>query len=550
MKSHRISLFYTATLVLAAVGSGALGWWFANDQPVAETQRSVLEAILTPDPHPGSASEQQDRPTPRLRPESIATLESPFARTLAWHRLAISLGPVELADNIDALLRDDRQHAPAIEILLTRLAELDPYHAVEFVTTMSAAEPRWHTIAFQALGAVNPDSAIASAASLPAIPRVEAARGILNARPDRSVTERIDLAVTLNTPDALDLQPNEFSAAWAHASSLPDAEPMLAHLLTHWARADPPAALSAAGLKRDNLLVAHATIVAIDRWAAESPERVYEWLTQQNGSADLLRYGRTVAFQYLARDDIAAAHARLQTLPTRDRRELQSVLLPEWLAQDQAGALASILADTNAKSRNHGLRIATRHLMDQSPNALFALLSSLDEADRVRVASHAITHRTPASPELAVQILDNYIDAASRAKLGRTLVQHWGRRDLQATSAWIERQPYELHAQYQTLLTRTLAARDQAAALQHALTLYPAEVRDPALAETFRHKKDVDLARQAFEAIESAATKRKAAQKMVALLEQNNRADAAAELRRAYPPPEPRELRATSTSRE
>jgi len=407
-----------------------------------------------------------------------------------------------------ALLPKGASQQFALEILMSRYAEIDPYDAIELTLELRLENNLLATI-YTAWADSDPRSALRSLETIsdPEQARIIAMSILAALGGDRLAAE----SVAGSLPPSLDPVRFKLDVIAMRAETSPqiafdDALAItdeatraraLMRIAPVWAQQNPVAALAAGALLEDWDKRWRFQGRVVRDWAREDPAAVLQYFGRlgEPTRQEIAIVNQT--YDLLAAHDPAGLLQLAEQLPARERRRAQSAAFGAWAKRDPHAALAALeQLPASMQQRQLVYRFAegfgeadldaallwAGSLESREPAAVAAILGGLARSDPGRALQYAlasdnkfvqaealqrITMRAVYEGGDPRQVADTVLqlqDISARESAIETLTQMWGQEDPQSALQWMIAHADRVDPKYYTRLGRELASSDPEAA--------------------------------------------------------------------------------------
>ena len=440
----------------------------------------LLDSVAPPPP---GAPGRPPVHTP-ARPEltEIAAMTSNFAQSHALHRLIEPLS----ARDIEALVVESARvftstdYASASAIMLTRLAELDPWAALSLAEAGAPGERRaWLHAVFHVWARLDPGAAREAAGSLSLGNRRIAGSAILMARSDWSLAERREITDTLGTELVMS-QTGNFEQAWevAMQEDVTDVRlQKLSSIAYQWSMVDPRAAIAAVEtVPQDNRYAQSLLPAVISGWARQEPQAALEWFLDREWNRQSRYLLRTI-FSHLVEDNLDSALTVAGGLPEERQAHAMSAVLPVWAENDLNAATDWVLSQSTDGVRAEHLK-AISVGMKSDINLMRSWYDSLPPADAEPLLASLIgTFAGDDALDAALRV-ERIEGEQLRRRAGSNLLKQWVKDDPEAAAGWVLQQEGANRRAWNGVLVQRWIRTDPEAARGFALAQPRGEDRD------------------------------------------------------------------------
>lgn len=443
------------TAAVLGVVAGAAATWIVLERgwlprPAGPVGMRMIDAV----PQMSSAEAESHRAArfERLRTiENVLALPGEFAQTEALYALAgrsDSAGVQDLIFQADGIA-DPSDRKAALEILFSRLTELDPESALVLSTGHFGSQQDIEATVWANWGRLDLDEALRRAAHVDsATQRRRAADALLAAYGYRGNERTERIAATLG------LGPADGTRA-RYLYQLADRDPVQAiryiHTLPQRAKQHEAAALLGRYLGRHDpararrfatafeetyLEEAYRGAVMLESAEAE-PRAVLDTLLAGGNRPDALRQAHR-AMAVLARQDIDEALAYLDGVHNNQQRDMLGRVVVQALARDDP---ERALAWAKANDRStHGALTTHALLAIASEDPALALEQAADLSNpelREQAYSMIAMSLSHSDPQRAVTLLEQIPDEHDRRDVARRVMQRWVQSDPDTALSWM-----------------------------------------------------------------------------------------------------------------
>lgn len=466
-------LILPVTLLVTA-GAAGTAWYAWRDAPGA---RRVLADVPSMSAAQARA-ERENRYGGIGDIEALLALPGHFARMEALYTLA---GRSDSAAVQNLLFQADSIGDPSLRrevllVLFDRLAELDPLSALALAQTPGfAAQPDFEREVWRRWGELDPDAALARAATLDGIERARAAQGLL--------------AAAEGEPDAVGRVAERLAAE-------PDQRTRSAHL-EDLASADPAAAVAyvqglESALQRRQaaahlgLLLGRNGLDAADRWAARfrqpelrraferaaaqaaaevDPAGTLERLLAADGSPDN-RERLASAFQAVAAGDVRQALEWFEKIDDPAQRRAVARTVAAQLAQADPEAALAWAQKHDGSLDNRLYSIVISAIAETDPELALAQAKSAGSRWQRMAAFATLAERVSESdPRRALQMAESVDDRELRRMMLQRVAMSWMQSDPQSALDWVLSADFGNRDEIMMSAAYTLARSDLDAAI-------------------------------------------------------------------------------------
>ena len=515
----RVSL---GLLLGLACGLG-LGWYlFAHESRPA----SVQGGLQSPPAHsaPGhSGSDGQTLDPKRAAPESARTtladlngMRSEFEQSLGLFNLLAPLGGDEIVALIEAAKHtiSGRDYVAATSIMYGRLAELDFETALSHALNANdSARDRWIQSIFHTMARLDFERAVAAMEDLGARHKHIAGQALLASRDDMPLHDRIEVAQDLNVALPVDVHAQDLPTAWSQALQNPNMQQRMMQLIAiarQWGAQDPLAALEAS---RDLPHVMRASVQATigAEWASTDPQAAWAWLRELPPSNNRDMLIQTV-FGALAQSNLDQALSLARSLEGERRTHALRALLMPWMQRDPDDAVTWLQTLPPGGERMELISHAAVGLAMHDAELTARLRESLSTDERRLLDATRWSILASQDPRTAMLEVEQFDDAQQRTQAIKQVLQHWAGNDYRAALDWVESQPGREREAYYPEVVGNWARWEPQAALDYARRLPSSDGRDQSLLAITLRSDDIDLAEQAYRAIDGAEVRQQLGQ--------------------------------------
>ncbi len=476
------------TLVLGVFIGFGIKAWLERDARLVDSgapgQARIVDGAnvsLQPSPYSPALGEPAHSSAATL--SEVASIDSNFTQTLALYELLAPLdaaGIERLMAEADGVLSGSDYRA-ATAIMIARLAELNPYRALELADAAAARVRReWLHAVFHAWARRDVQAAQEAALGLSLGARRVAGTAILDAREDLPLAERQQISSSLGT-ELLVARSGNHAEAWQLARDEPLLEQRyrrLAAIAQQWGMVDPQAALAALEEVPEGSIERSMTIQIVRGWAQSDPQAALDWVlrTQTERQGGLLMQA---VFGELVQDDLTTAIDAALALPETYQAAAMRSLLPAWTNADLNGATNWVRSEAGADSARRYFRLIAAALRSHGESERWrAWFDSLTDAEAELVLPSVIDVLALENAEAAAARVSRMENETERQRATRGLLRKWAQEDPRAAADWIDAQEASQRRNYRSHLLRSWIATDQAGARAFTLALPSGEERD------------------------------------------------------------------------
>ncbi|MDJ0710413.1 MAG: hypothetical protein QNJ14_08490 [Woeseiaceae bacterium] len=413
--------------------------------------------------------------------DEIVALPTWFARAAATHVVASRLESAEIQRLMfDAnRIADEQERVHLLEILVSRLAELDAQSALVLARTDEFGSHRALELAvWNTWGHTNLDDALFAARAQPsaalqnrAAQSLYAAFGFLG----NETTDRIEAELGI-APD----QAARAQYLYRLADRSPDVAIEFINVLgndvhrqeyVRWlayylARRDPHAALAHASQFRRKQDAKRYESYINGRMARDDPQATIERLLA-SGKTAARSSEFHAALSALASTDIEAVkHYYGMARSAQERMTIASLIATELAKSDPEGALEWARNNDTMHSPNLVMSVITQIASRDPQRALDEALKWPDQRFRSSMISSVVSQIARDDPAAAAEAVDQLSNRADRMMASQRLVSTWIREDPTAAIDWIKEQDDETQRGTLQMAATQLAYSDLDAAIQ------------------------------------------------------------------------------------
>ena len=428
--------FSLIAIICGAIGYG-LGHYISNrnadvfgknaDSVTAENTMSVAAASL-----------QRSEGYKNLNTISdVLSLPSQFSQKEALHTIAGRSNKVQLLLLIkessgitNAQLRNN-----TLQILVTRLTELDPNTAVEIA--IDAYENQNYTLlsdVFLDLGRLDLQAAVKHANSIEDKYQQEtAAQGILSSIPAEDIALRIDTSnrLGLNSKDELYVSSaliekayQNPEAAMQEAMLMPkgyDRESTMLNIIDSWAKQNPDEAYAFANEITDKAIQQRLRESVLNRWSEDDPKKAYEMMSTLPRNS-IVNVSYTV-FSNLAKENPREAINLIENLSSsRQRSDAYNAAIASWATEDAQAAASYVSQLDNKQLRNQLAGTVIHQLSQQSTQDALIWANEMDPNGQLYLQDTVIGQIANNDPLRALQLAQETQNDSLRQQLSLTVV--------------------------------------------------------------------------------------------------------------------------------
>lgn len=446
-----------AATLISGIALGAMATYFLRPQPpvAPNSPRTVTRDIADVSQMTATLAKQhrEERYVNLASIDELLALPTPFARMEALHVLAGRSDSASIQQLVfDASrIADDTERDALLQVLFSRLAEMDPHSAlalartVPFDTVRTVEQAVWRAWARldldEALFAAKTETSLTNqnraAQSLYAAfgymgnettERIEAELGI---EPDRSSRARYLYRLADQSPtDAIRFineEDNDYSRSQ-----------LVSWLASYYALSDPYLAQSYEGLFENSADAQRYANVVGNAMARQNPQLAIErWVSGDRSSRS--RSAVRSAVRKLASTDVDAVKSFFeQVRSSRDRQLFGTIVAAELAKRDPLEALEWARANERADMLNLEAA-ALQEIARTDPEFAFgeALKMSARRSMRSNVLGSVLQQIVRDSPAQAIAFLNDIENEQQKSMASQYVVSAWVSRDPDAAVAWI-----------------------------------------------------------------------------------------------------------------
>ena len=476
-----------ALCLLIGIGLGAAGAYYYD-------ARHASTPTIDPSDLALPASDQRDRPSEArlaVEPKVIDALAASPRGTVQRAALYVAaaradVGEIQALVAKAAVLADQATRTFALDVLLTRYAELDAGGAVATAADLNVP-PSSLVALYRAWIKSSPSAALASLSKLDDAKASMIARDLVaQAGDDEALVDRILAAVPARLTNEL-----------------------ISISVSRVARESPTEALARARRIADPAARSNAVNQVIRVWAERDPRAALDYVATLDAAArrDALNNG---LWQQVALADPELALDRIDTLPADLRAGIQQTALQTLAQKDPQAALARVAQMPRGEVRQQLLQTVARGFAEHDPDAALQWARSLDPPEpgvlaivisglaakdpmraidvaaqiespmeQTQAMRSAYMSATSRDPSLFAPLLERVLALANTGQkqgLVQSLVASWAARDAVQAADWVLSNGARVPPDVVTQVASQYARADPARAVSYTARI-PSDVR-------------------------------------------------------------------------
>ena len=452
-------LFISALVIAIGVSAYGLGYYFAkyNSSDVFSQNTStptVASGTMTIE----AAQLQRKEHYQNINsiPE-ILSLPSLFAQKEALHAIAGRANKILLLKLLkeSAGVRNTQQRHALMQVLLSRLTEIDPQNAANIA--LEAYENRNYSLlseVFLNWAKLDIDAAVERANDIDdSYQHNTAAQGIISAVNADNISLILELSERLGlkrnqgqyvSNALIEKATEDPEFAIQEAMLMPkgyERETAMNGIIDSWATQDPEQAFAFTQRISDNIMRQRLQESVLYRWAEEDPQTVYEiMLTLPNGNVTNISY---TVFSNLANQNPLEALEFIENITSsRNRSDAYNATITAWAAKD-AQAAASYVAQLDNKQLQQQLSSTiVQYLSEQSPNNALIWAQEMDPNGQKYLQDTVVGQIAAKDPDRAFQIAQAAEPLALRQQLSLTVINNLTYSDPVRAAQMVDQLPF------------------------------------------------------------------------------------------------------------
>ena len=452
-------LFIPALVIVIGISAYGLGYYFAkNNSSDVFTQNTSIPTVAVGTMTIEAAQLQREEHYQNINsiPE-ILSLPSLFAQKEALHSIAGRANKILLLKLLkeSAGVRNTQQRHALMQVLLSRLTEIDPQNAANIA--LKAYENRNYSLlseVFLNWAKLDIDAAVERANEIEdSYQHNTAAQGIIAA------VNADNISLILELSERLDLKHNQgqyvSNALIVKATEDPEfaiqeamlmpkgyeRETAMNGIIDSWATQDPEQAFAFTQRISDNIIRQRLQESVLYRWAEVDPQTAYEiMLTLPKGNITNISY---TVFSNLANQNPIDALEFIENIPSsRNRSDAYNATITAWAAKD-AQAAANYVAQLDNKQLQQQLSSTiVQYLSEQSPENALVWAQDMDPNGQKYLQDTVVGQIAAKDPDRAFQIAQAAQPLSLRQQLSLTVINNLTYSDPVRAAQMVDRLPF------------------------------------------------------------------------------------------------------------
>ena len=452
-------LFISALVIAIGVSAYGLGYYFAkNNSSDVFSQNTSTPTVASETMTIEAAQLQRKEHYQNINsiPE-ILSLPSLFAQKEALHAIAGRANKILLLKLLkeSAGVRNTQQRHALMQVLLSRLTEIDPQNAANIA--LEAYENRNYSLlseVFLNWAKLDIDAAVERANDIDdsyqhntAAQDIIAAVNVDNISLILELSERLGLKRNQGqyvSNALIEKATEDPEFAIQEAMLMPkgyERETAMNGIIDSWATQDPEQAFAFTQRISDNIMRQRLQESVLYRWAEEDPQTVYEiMLTLPNGNVTNISY---TVFSNLANQNPLEALEFIENITSsRNRSDAYNATITAWAAKD-AQAAASYVAQLDNKQLQQQLSSTiVQYLSEQSPNNALIWAQEMDPNGQKYLQDTVVGQIAAKDPDRAFQIAQAAEPLALRQQLSLTVINNLTYSDPVRAAQMVDQLPF------------------------------------------------------------------------------------------------------------
>jgi len=477
--------------VFMLILTGVIGYWlgknFSNSiDPDLFSQKPTTSIVAEETISSEVAQQQREEHYQKLTSISeVLALPSLFSQQEALHAIAGRADKIQLHELINdaAAVADSQQRATLLQVLVTRLIEIDPQTAANIaIDAYQNKNYSLLSLVYQHWAKLNLDAAIQSANNIKDNSHQStAAQGVVAAISVNDIQLITDVSKQLGIQTSEELYVSNAliesaaqdpEVAMQQAMVMPlgyERDSALQGIADTWAAQDPEQAFTFVETIADKRVRQQLIESVLYRWAEADPEVAYEVLQQLPTENQTSNISYTL-FTFLANQDPNKALDIIENIPSsRNRYDAYTATIQSWAANDAQSAARYVAQLNNKQLKQQLAPTIIQNLSTQSPDTALAwaqeqdptgqqylqntVVSQIATDDPDRALQIALSSQQPAlrqqlvvavinslsynDPVRAASMVDQIPDTDINAETINTVVYSWTNSDPDAAMAWV-----------------------------------------------------------------------------------------------------------------